>query len=92
MEAAAWRYTVRIACRCGHVALFHPHGLWWLYERKGGSSAFSEMRRRYYCSRCFLRTRRLVRPTISATGREEPTVELELPSDEVWTKAQQRFR
>jgi hypothetical protein len=92
MEAAAWRYTVRITCQCGHFVLLDPHALWWLYERKGGNPSFREMRRRYFCSRCYLRTRRRVRPTIVATGHEEPTVKLELPPDEVWRKAQQRFR
>lgn len=92
MEAAAWRHTVQIACRCGYVALYDPHALWWLYERKGGNPSFREMARRYYCSRCYLRTKRKVRPAISAEGYEEPTVHLEMPSDAEWNRAKRRFR
>ena len=92
MEAAAWRKTVKIACKCGHAALFQPHALWWLYERRGGNPSFREMQRRYFCSHCYQRTRRKVRPIISAFGDEEPTVALPLPPEEEWKRAQQRFR
>lgn len=92
MEAAAWRKTVKVACQCGHVVYFQPHALWWLYERQGGPTFFREMRRRYYCAPCYQRTRRKVRPTITALGQEEPTVKLDLPPEAEWKRAVQRFR
>ena len=92
MEAAAWRRTVRMACRCGHAALFHPHALWWLYERKGWDGAFSLVRRRHFCSVCLASSGRRVRPTITAEGTEDPTVRLPLPPEREWNRAVSRFR
>jgi hypothetical protein len=92
LEAASWQYTVKIACSCGHAAYFHPHALWWLHETKGWTGSFQQMRRRYFCSHCYLRTRRRVRPTITATGREHPTIKLPLPPEDEWNRARRRFR
>jgi hypothetical protein len=92
LEAASWRHTIKIACTCGHAAFFNPHALWWLCEQKGWNGNFRQMQRRYFCSHCYLRTRRRVRPTISAIGHEEPTVDLPLPPDREWKQARRRFR
>jgi hypothetical protein len=92
MEAAAWHKTVKVACKCGHAVYFEPHGLWWLYDQKGWESSFALMRRRYYCVPCFMQTRRRVRPTISAEGKEHPTIKLPLPPEREWKRAQSRFR
>ena len=34
-EAAAWHKGIRPVCKCGHSAVFNPHGLWWRFECKG---------------------------------------------------------
>jgi len=92
LEAASWRYTVKIACSCGHAAFYEPHALWWLYDRKGWNGNFREMQRRYFCSHCYQRTSKRVHPRISAEGQEEPTVGLPLPPKDEWNKAKRRFR
>ncbi len=92
LEAALWCYAVKIACRCGHATYFDPQALWWLYVQRGWNGSFVEMRRRYFCSKCYLRTRQRVRPVISAEGREEPTVELPRPPDEEWNRARRQYR
>jgi hypothetical protein len=92
LEAALWNHAVKIACKCGHAVYFDPQALWWLYGQRGWHGSFREMRRHYYCSRCYLRTRRKVRPTISAEGREQPTVDLPHPPDNEWQRARRRYR
>lgn len=92
MEAAAWRRTVKVGCRCGHAAFFDPHALWWFYERRGWDGTFAVMRRRYFCSACLGATGRRVRPVVSAEGHEQPTVKLPWPPESEWKRAVNRFR
>ena len=91
-EAAAWRYTVKIACPCGHAITLDPHGLWWACERRGRSDRFIDIARRCYCARCYLAFNRKVRPTVSACSHEPPTLRLPMPNEREWKRALSRFR
>jgi hypothetical protein len=91
-EAAAWQKAVRVTCRCGHAVTFDPHGLWWLFERKGWDVRFAEARRRFRCGRCFYERRHKVRPTAIEAVSASPEVVLPMPPAHEWRRALSRFR
>lgn len=39
-EAAVWHKAIKVTCGCGHAVTYDPHGLWWLFERKGWDMRF----------------------------------------------------
>lgn len=91
-EAAAWRYSVRVVCRCGREEFFDAHGLWWKFQWKGWSDDFRDARRRFYCKACLQRHGRKVRPATIETSREPPRYCLPLPDEREWKRAVNRFR
>ena len=91
-EAAAWHRTVKVVCRCRHIGLFQPHGLWWRFERRGWSGDFRDARQHFYCRPCREAHGQKVRPIIIATTKEPPTIQLRLPDERVWRQAINRFR
>lgn len=91
-EAAAWRYSVRVACRCGREEYFDAHGLWWKFQWKGWSDDFRDARRRFYCKACLQRHGRKVRPAVIETSRESPRYCFPLPDEREWKRAVNRFR
>jgi len=87
-EAAAWHYAIRVTCRaCNHAATFHPHALWWLFERKGWDGQLRQAGARFRCETC--RAKRGARLELT---RDEPTVQLPLPAEHEWKRAVSRFR
>jgi hypothetical protein len=91
-EAAAWHKAIRVACRCGHAVTFNPHGLWWLFERKGWDMRFPEMRQHFACRPCALDKRGTVRPSRVDPVEEMPEITLPMPPEREWKQAQRRFR
>jgi hypothetical protein len=92
-EAAAWKYSVKVECgRCRQVAYFHAHGLWWRFEQKGWNDDFREAGQKLYCSACWKRTRRKVRPWLIETSNRPPTITLKLPEEREWKRAISRYR
>ena len=92
-EAAAWHYSVKPVCgRCGHHALFHPHGLWWLFQRKGWDDRLSAAARRFRCIPCLTTEGKLVRQARLYLAKDTPTVVLPMPDEREWKRALSRFR
>ncbi|KPH62342.1 hypothetical protein [Novosphingobium sp. ST904] len=91
-EAAAWSYSIRLTCKCGHTAVFDPHALWWLFERRGWNGSFVQAKRRFYCSECKKqRSWRFTAITLE-TCSDPPTISLPMPDEPVWKRAINRFR
>jgi hypothetical protein len=91
-EAAAWHKAIKVTCRCGHTVTFDPHGLWWLFERKGWDMRFGKMREHFACMVC-----RDERPSAGRPIRVEPVdgaadVSLPMPPEREWKRALTRFR
>ena len=91
-EAAQWQNCVAATCTCGHVAVFDPHALWWHCYQKGWDDRFSQLSKRFYCTRCYALDKRCrVHPTFDVTKRE-PTFDLPLPPEREWKRAVRRVR
>lgn len=92
-EAAAWRKGIKPVCKCGHSAIFNPHGLWWRFECKGWDQQLGEARKRFWCVRCGQRSGRRVRPVrLELVEQSVGDIELPFPSDHEWKRAISRFR
>ena len=93
-DAAVRGYSIKLTCRaCGNVRILHGVGLWWLFERKGWSDGFREVRRRSVCLSCRQRCGKVVRNPKFELVHEEITGEpLPLPSDREWKRALARHR
>jgi ribosomal protein L37E len=92
-EAAAFQQRLCIVCqRCGHAAVYDPHQLWWLFERRGWVGIFSHAHQRFWCRRCSEQTGRKVKAARIELTSGPVTVPLEFPSEESWRKALARFR
>jgi hypothetical protein len=93
-DAAVRKYSIKLTCRsCGHIRILHSVALWWLFERKGWSGGFNEVRRRAVCVPCRTRAGRRVRnPTLELVHEEITGEPLPLPSQSDWKKALARHR
>lgn len=86
-EAAAFQYTIRATCSCGHSAVFQPHALWWQFQRKGWPDKLAQARQRFRCLRCGRRSPRVETGSDAVTRDVYP-----LPPDVEWKRAVNRFR
>jgi hypothetical protein len=87
-EAAAWHRSIVATCQhCGHEAVFDPHQLWWLFERKAWEDQLGSLPRRLRCTRCNGR-----RPVVQAGERREASIHLPWPDERVWKQALSRWR
>jgi hypothetical protein len=86
-EAAAFQYTVKATCRCGHGAVFQPHALWWRFERKGWPPKLKDGAARFRCLRCAKGPVRLEPSRDPVTHDVFP-----LPPEHEWKRAVNRFR
>lgn len=92
-EAALWNYSVEVGCNCGHCVRFGTYPLWWALEQTGRSDGFSDLQRRFYCSRCKIMKRKKVRPARVVASDDPPTVTfLPMPPEREWKRALSRFR
>lgn len=91
-EAAAFHYDVKVSCRCGHSAVFAPHGLWWKFYRKGWNDNFIDARERFYCRTCWMAAKGKARPIRIESVKQLIVIELPLPDERVWKREQRRFR
>lgn len=91
-EAAAWHKAIRVSCQCGHTVAFDPHGLWWLFERKGWDMRFPQMRRHFACTLCHFDMRGTVRPVRVEPVDGAADVRLPMPPEREWKRALTRFR
>ena len=91
-EAAAWHKALCVTCSCGHSATFDPHGLWWLFERKGWNMRLADARRHFICSACNNAGRMGMRAArIEAVGGTG-SIRLPMPDEREWKSALSRFR
>lgn len=87
-EAAARHRTVRIICpRCQRWKTFDPHGLWWLFHRKGWNDRFDRITARFRCTNCRGRIVRVELSTDYPTGDQPP-----LPPYSEWKRAANSYR
>lgn len=92
-EAAAWHKGIRPVCKCGHSAVFNPHGLWWRFECKGWDDQLVKARERFWCIRCAWRSTKRVRPLrLELVPLSVNDIELPFPPDHEWKRAVSRFR
>lgn len=91
-EAACFHKSVLVECGCGHSACFQPHGLWWLFERRGWSDEFRDMPERFYCTRCLGKLQRRVRPGKIVPIERQATITLPMPDEYEWKRALSRYR
>lgn len=92
-EAALWRYSVRVSCRCRNTAYFEPKSLWWRFHQKGWNDAFWTAKDRFLCLRCLHKTRTKVRSVGMEQSTTEPTIRLpEWPDEREWKRAMDQFR
>lgn len=91
-EAAAWQYTIKVTCTCGRSGVFHPHALWWRFQRAGWDDDFTKARDRFYCRECWRTTYRKLRPAKFEVCRDKPTISLPMPDDREWKRAINRYR
>ena len=93
-EAAAWHYAVKVSCRCGHSATFDPHGLWWLFHRKGWPDDLRSARAKMWCKRCRQSAGVKVRPRRIDLVKPYPsrTITLPLTDEREWKRIVNRFR
>lgn len=86
-EAAAWHHFIIVTCRgCGREAVFNPHALWWLFERKGWDGRFRAAAGRFRCKRC------AGRASVTWARERTATVDLPMPCEREWKRAVNRFR
>jgi len=93
-EAAAWQYAIKVRCTaCGHSAIFDPHALWWLFQRRGWDDRLTEASKRFYCSACLSKKQCRVHRAQIDLIRETVTVHgLAMPDEASWKRALNRFR
>ena len=86
-EAAAWHKAIKVQCRgCSHAQVFHAHGLWERFRRKGWNDDFRQATRHFKCLRCgggFV--------DVSTTS-DAVTITLPMPDERDWKRALSRFR
>ena len=86
-ECAAWHRPIVATCYpCNREAVFDPHQLWWLFERKGWDDSLGCIARRLKCQQCGGRAK------VTLERNAKPTVALPWPDERVWKRAVSRFR
>ena len=93
-DAAVRQYGVKLTClRCKHVRIFHAHGLWYLFQKRGWRDRFNDVRRRTYCQACLDKDQLKVRLPRLELVHEAPTGDpLPLPTQPEWRRALSRNR
>ena len=93
LEAATLHYSIKVSCRCGHSAVFNPHGLWWHFRRHSWSDRLGSLTQRFWCRVCRSQKRAKVRPSRTELVRYTVgEVELPLPPTDVWKRQMRRIR
>jgi ribosomal protein L37E len=87
LEAAAWHVAIVATCRrCGSEAVFDPHALWNLFDRRGWDVGMSSLKRRLRCKRCGSGA------FVSWSRDRAATIDLPMPSRQQWKKVMSRLR
>ena len=93
---AAWAHkgVMPVCPRCGHYAVFQPHGLWWLCQTRRWDDRLEALKQRWFCSVCWTVDRQKVRPTRVELTTEASTVNLPTPEHAArnWKEELRRYR
>lgn len=93
LDAALQRRSIQPICRCGHSVIFHPHGLWWHFQRRGWDDRIVTVRQRFWCIMCRSRDRKKVRPQrLEFMNLDDANIVLPLPDELLWKQIQRRVR
>ena len=86
-ECAAWHLAIVATCRtCKREAVFDPHALWHLYQRRRWHNDLRSVQRRLKCRVCGAAA------VLALSRHKAPTVQLDLPSARAWKQAVDRYR
>jgi hypothetical protein len=67
--------------------------LWWMFERRGWSQSLSEVRKRFYCSRCLEQRGRKVRgPKLQISLDPPQGAQFAYPDERTWKRLVSRYR
>lgn len=93
-DAAARHRAIKLTCRrCGHVRIFDPHALWWLFKRKGWNDRLSEIQARCWCYPCWRKTGdRVRRPRLELVTDAPTGAPLPMPEERHWKQEMRRRR
>ncbi|QEH81595.1 hypothetical protein EIK56_27320 [Sphingomonas sp. C8-2] len=92
-EAAAMHQRIKVLCaECRHHAIFDPHGLWWLFERRGWTGQFAMARHHFWCRPCSRFQGTKVKQAMITLTSDRATIILERPSERTWKRAIDRYR
>jgi len=92
-EAALWRYSVRVDCRCSHMAIFEAGSLWGYFEKRGWDDSRWDAPKRFFCLECWKKQRGKVRPRRITYVKMQPTVQIgEIPDGRTVKRALNRYR
>lgn len=95
-EAALHHEPVRATCRrCGRVAIFDPHQLWWLFHRRGWDDRLTAVGQRLRCSGQLPPAANDCRGQASidlVRSNTDATLTLPWPPEAEWKRAVRRVR
>jgi len=92
-EAATFRQSMLVVCKCGHSARFEGHCLWWHFKRRGWDDRFGPARQRFWCRVCRSKDRQTVRPVkLEPVDWAKGDFELPWPDERTWKQEMRRVR
>ena len=93
-DAAVRHSAIRLTCRrCGRVAIFSSHALWWRFRRRGWADRLDDVRKRCLCLMCLHRDGEEVRnPEVELVDEAPTDTSLPRPSELDWKRELRRRR
>ena len=92
-EAACWQSSIEAVCRCGHSAIFDPHGLWWWFRQRSWDDSLTAAIGRFWCRRCVKNIGHRVRPIrLNLVPGSDADIQLPLPPQREWKRVVKRMR
>jgi hypothetical protein len=76
-----------------HLAVFHCHALWWLFQRRGWNDRFGDVTKRCVCTICWYRVGKKVRDPRFELVTDAPTdSRFPMPNELDWKGESRRRR
>jgi hypothetical protein len=93
-DAAVRHSAIRLTCRrCGRVAVFSSHALWWRFRRRGWADRLDDVRKRCLCLMCLHRDGEEVRnPELELVDEAPTDTSLPKPTELDWKRELRRRR
>jgi len=87
------RRTLRLRCRCGHVALLDGVAVWALAERRRWPGDLKKLASHFYCGKCSEGTgRRVVLSRIELTNETPTGPQPAYPDERTWKRLVARYK